>query len=581
MATILKPTGQREIQPDPEKLGPDGRKATDVSNKGEDSDDSSQYTQDGVRRVEAVTQVWSKTALWSVFFLLYLVSFIDTLFQSVTGNLDPYVTSSFGKHGLLAIVRILPSIVGGACKLAIAKVIDIRGRCEGFLLMIGLIVVGILMKALCRNVETYAAGETFYWIGHFGLGYVVHVILADMTSLRNRMIMWGIYMSPRIAASFGGPRIAQLFFEQSSFRWAFGAFVIILVAFSIPVAAVLVFYERKAKKLHIIEQRESRTAWEATKYYFIEFDVIGMMLTIAGFSLVLLPLQIAKMAPNGWKSGYIIAMLVLGVLCLVGFGVWEKWFAKVPYLPFKYLRDRTILGACLLEFFLFISIFCWDTYYGSYLQVVHDLSISTSGYTLNAYSLTSTVLSPFVGLFLRWYGRYYWVAISGIPFSVLGTALLYHFRHPGEDIGYLVMCQVFHGISGAFWGMTGPLALMAAVSHREVAVVLAVHSMFASIGASIGFGISGALWTNHLPRELYRELPDAAKNQTAQLYGDLKKQKADPIGTPIRDAVIRAYGTVQREMVIAGCAILPLVIACVVVWKNRPIDRKQTKGNVF
>lgn len=81
-----------------------------------------------------------------------------------------------------------------------------------------------------------------------------------------------------------------------------------------------------------------------------------MTLTIAGFSLILTPLNIATRAPNGWATGYIIAMIVVGVVCLTLFAVWEKWFAKVPYIPFRYLKDRTILGACLLSAFLNMSI---------------------------------------------------------------------------------------------------------------------------------------------------------------------------------------------------------------------------------
>lgn len=143
------------------------------------------------------------------------------------------------------------------------------------------------------------------------------------------------------------------------------------------------------------------------------------------------------------------------------------------------------------------------------------------------------------------------------------------------------MCQVFHGVSGGLWAMTGPLALMASVGHQDIAVVIALHGMFSSIGRAIGLGISGAIWTNDLPRELNKALPDYAKNQSAAIYGDIKKQFAYPIGHPIRDAVIVAYGVVQRRMVIAGCAILPFIIICVLVWRNLPIDRKQTKGNVF
>lgn len=40
----------------------------------------------------------------------------------------------------------------------------------------------------------------------------------------------------------------------------------------------------------------------------------------------------------------------------------------------------------------------WDTYYGSYLQVVNNLSITYANYVLNAYSLTSYFTGPFVAL---------------------------------------------------------------------------------------------------------------------------------------------------------------------------------------
>ncbi|KAF7554037.1 hypothetical protein G7046_g6932 [Stylonectria norvegica] len=582
MAPINNGAQDHQDAIDPEKdMNTQTHVATNFDDKEDVSDDSSQVKQDGVKQVEAITSIWSPAMMWAVFGFLYLVNFIDTLLQAVHGGLDAYVTSSFSQHGLLAVTSVVASVIGGVSKLAIAKIIDIRGRNEGFLLMILFIVIGMIMKALCKNVETYAAGHTFYWVGHLGLGYIIDVVLSDMTSLRNRMIMWGLYMSPRIASTFGGPNIAQLFYEHSTYRWAFGSFCIILVAFSIPVAAIFMFHERKAGKLGLLPEKAKRTVWESAKHNFVEFDIVGMVLTIAGFSLILVPLNIATRAPNGWSTDYIIAMIVVGVACLAGFAVWEKYFARIPYFPFRYLKNRTILGACLLSAFLNMSIFAWDTYYNSYLQVVHGLSISLAGYTLNAFSVTSTILAPFIGLFLRWYGRYYWPAVSGIPWCILGTALLIHFRQPGERVGYLVMCQVFHGICGGIWAMTGPLALMTAVSHQELAVVLALHSMFGSIGQAIGFGISGAIWTNDLPKQLLQSLPDNAKNQTTTIYGDIKEQLRYPIGDPIRDAVIHAYGVVQRQMVIAGCAFLPLIVICVVIWHNKPLDRKQTKGNVF
>lgn len=49
-------------------------------------------------------------------------------------------------------------------------------------------------------------------------------------------------------------------------------------------------------------------------------------------------------------------MIVLGVVFIAAFVVWEKYFAKVQYFPFKYLKDRTILASSLLYGFMFMSI---------------------------------------------------------------------------------------------------------------------------------------------------------------------------------------------------------------------------------
>jgi hypothetical protein len=81
-----------------------------------------------------------------------------------------------------------------------------------------------------------------------------------------------------------------------------------------------------------------------------------MLLTTAAFSLILLPFSLASGAQDRWGSGSIIAMLVIGVLCFIAFVVWEKYYAPVQYLPFRYLKDPTIGGSCLCGFTMFCSI---------------------------------------------------------------------------------------------------------------------------------------------------------------------------------------------------------------------------------
>jgi hypothetical protein len=174
--------------------------------------------------------------------------------------------------------------------------------------------------------------------------YVITIILTDSTTLRNRIIMYGIFTTPTIATVFAGPKIAQ-------------DFIIILVAFCIPPGLIFLWSIRECKKRGIYPARtNTRSTTETLKYYFVQFDVIGMLLTISGWSLLLLPFSLASYAPHGWSSYYIILMIVLGVVLLAAFVAWEKFFAPVPYIPWKFLKDRTILGSCFMYGFMFLSI---------------------------------------------------------------------------------------------------------------------------------------------------------------------------------------------------------------------------------
>jgi MFS family permease len=204
---------------------------------------------------------------------LWLVSFAAAFLGAVEGALSPYVTSAFSSHGLLSTISIASRVIGGVVTLAIGKFINIRGRRDGFIAGLLLVIIGMIMKATCQNVETYAAAQVFYWVGHVTIGFVIDVFVADITTLRNRMIIFALNSTPNIITTFAGPRVAELFYYQSNFRWAFGAFCIILVGVSIPVIAILYTQERKAKQLGLIATEKSgRSLVENIKYYVVEFD---------------------------------------------------------------------------------------------------------------------------------------------------------------------------------------------------------------------------------------------------------------------------------------------------------------------
>lgn len=54
--------------------------------------------------------------------------------QQMNTNLSPYVTSSFQRHGLTAMSMIVARLVAGVSQLPFAKIVNIWGRAEGYLL---------------------------------------------------------------------------------------------------------------------------------------------------------------------------------------------------------------------------------------------------------------------------------------------------------------------------------------------------------------------------------------------------------------------------------------------------------------
>lgn len=91
----------------------------------------------------------------------------------------------------------------------------------------------------------------------------------------------------------------------------------------------------------------------------------GVILIAAGLVLFLLPFSIAESAAQEWRSAHIIVMLVIGVACLIGFAVFERWVAPKPFIPYKLLLSRNIMGACFLDATYQIAYYCWNSYFTS------------------------------------------------------------------------------------------------------------------------------------------------------------------------------------------------------------------------
>ena len=132
---------------------------------------------------------------------------------------------------------------------------------------------GLVMMAACKNVETYAAAQVFYWVGFNGMAYVLDVFMADTSSLKNRALVFAYSTTPYIVTTFVGPRAAQSFLETSGWRWGYGVYTIITPVIALPILYLLWRNQRKATGMGLcVKGKSGRSLVQNISYYFWEFD---------------------------------------------------------------------------------------------------------------------------------------------------------------------------------------------------------------------------------------------------------------------------------------------------------------------
>lgn len=303
---------------------------------------------------------------------IYLAALAQRLAGSTVTCLLPYVVSHFSSHSLLPLTGTTTLVIGGVLRLAMAKLIDEWGRMRGIIIALAVSSLGLVVIATGRSMVAFVAGECLYGIGAACFDYVTSIMVANMTSLRHRTLALGVLATPIIATSFAGPSLAQFLYRRTGFRWGYGVLTVVLVVFCCPVVVALFLAQRAADALEQGRDgngagqrraRVERTWFQAVKSNVVELDLLGILLAGVGLCLVLLPLTLTSKVGYGWQSPKVVTMLVCGVASLLGFVAWERWWTPSTFMPWRLMRNRNILGGCLVVLLTAASIECWYVYY--------------------------------------------------------------------------------------------------------------------------------------------------------------------------------------------------------------------------
>lgn len=522
----------------------------------------------GVQRIEAITAQLSLNHRVCIFLSVFLVAYAYGLDGTTRYTYQTTATASFNHHSLLATINVLRSVIAAAAQPTAAKIADVFGRVELVCVSVVFYTVGTIVEASATGVQTFAGGGVLYQVGYTAILLLVEVIVADITSLRARLFFSFVPALPFIINTWVSGNITSEVLEHSTWKWGIGMWAVIYPICALPLIISLWLAGQKARQSGDLDKYttpyQSLGFINLTNTLFWQLDVIGIILLIAVFALILIPLTIAGGVIQSWRTAHVIAPLVIGIVCIPFFIVWELR-APHPLVPFHLLKDRAVWGALGIAMMLN---FCWylqGDYLYTVLIVAFDFSILSATRVSSLYSFVSVITGFTLGAIVFRVRRLKPFIIAGTSLFLVAFGLLIHYRGSPSSSGKsgVIGAQILLGIAGGMFPYPAQASIQAATQHEHLAVITGLYLATYNVGSAFGNTVSGAIWTQVLPGELERQLSSFGNATLATAaYGNPFGAVAEyPIGTPERAAIIAAYQDTQRLLCITGiCLCVPLIV---------------------
>ena len=425
--------------------------------------------------------------------------FLAALDSTVIATLSAPISASFNSLSLLSWLASAYLIANAALQPLSGRLTDILSRRTGLIFSNVFFCAGNLICGLATREWVMILGRVVAGMGGGGLAAISTFIASDLIPLRKRGVWQGLgNICYSVGAGTGG-----VFGGWINDTWGWRYAFLIQVPLTV-VSGVLAWYF-----IDIPVKETEKSAWK-------RIDVLGAVtLTISLVLLLVGTNSGGNIVP--WTHPLVLSTFPLSALFLGLFIYVESMHAEEPIIPVRLLLDRTVLSACLTNWFTTMSTFALLFYGPIYFQV-QGLSTTQAGLRLVPQAVGG-LGSVATGLVMRRTGRYYFLSVAILLIYVASLIAVSTFKltTPAWE-HYIVL--FFSGV-----GYTGMLtitllALIAAVDHKYQAVITSASYAFRSTGSAIGITIASAVFQNILKTELWGRFGD--RDGAAEIIGRLR-----------------------------------------------------------
>lgn len=444
--------------------------------------------------------------------------------------------------------------------------------------MISSVLVFLAGSALCgaaQNTAMLVVGRGIQGIGGGGINMLVDVIICDLVPLRKRGNIIGmLFAIISMTASFG-PLIGGALAGHGQWRWVF--------FLNLPIGAI-------ALVILFIFLRVTHRSGSTWQERIRQIDYIGNFILIASTVLVLYVLTYAG-SKYSWSNAQMIALLVIGLVLLILFGIYEySPLCGHPVIPPSLFGNRTSSATFFISFNHSL-LTMWTTYFFPvYFQSVLGASPTRSGINLLVLVFIFPLFAAITGGLIAKTGEYRLVHLISMSLITIGFGCC-SLLNQNSPTGVWVILQL---IVAAGLGASIPSqlpAIQAGLTENEAASSTATWAFIRSLGQIWGVAVPAAVFNNRAEQLLPGVQDNAVRRELAggRAYQHATANFVSRLDEKTRRQVIELFVQALKRAWLIGIVFGGASVLAVLFEKRTKLrkaletdfglEKKQEKGN--
>src|SRR4051812_10328242 len=329
------------------------------------------------------------------------------------------------------------------------------------------------------------------------------IVTVTFTEPKERARAFGVFGALAGGGAAIGLIVGGVLTEYASWRWCLG--VNVPVALVVAAAAIPIVHESKA---------HGDTRYDVPGVLLATFGLFSLVYGFTEAAKAKHPEDASSTAVRGWGDPSTVTFLVVAVVLLVAFVLWERR-ARNPMLPLRVVLDRNRGGSYLVFLLVGAGLFAMFLFLTYYFQLNLGYTPLQAGFAFLPFSIALIFAAGLVSQLLpRVAPRA--LMVRGLVLAVVGMLLL-----PRIDAGSSYWALVFPamvlmsiGLAGVF--IPASSTSLIGVGSHDAGVASAVLNTSQQIGGSLGTALLNTLFAGAVTA-YFTDNPPTSPGQTAQV----------------------------------------------------------------